>query len=77
MAHIKYIVKGIKEPGKVNVRLNGKFRTIELYTASQEVLEELYKDACPYVDLSPTEKFKASGVKPIVVKSITGKKSKR
>lgn len=65
----KYSIVGIKPPGKVNVHLNGKFTDIDLHTAPDSVLKQLYADGNPHVILAgqpPT----AKGQKPIEVKEI-------
>jgi hypothetical protein len=54
----KYKIIGIKEPGHINVRVDGRFRDIELHTASDEILGKLYAEKCPYVELTPDEFLK-------------------
>jgi hypothetical protein len=49
----KYIIIGIKQPGLINAKINGRFTNVELFNASDQVLEELYKAQCIYVQLAP------------------------
>jgi len=51
----KFNIIGLVYPGLVNVKLNNGFRDVELFNASDEVLEQLFNDKCPYVMLSPEE----------------------
>jgi hypothetical protein len=60
----KYIVIGLQEPGKVNVFLNGNFRDICLFNASQNELADLYREGCPFVKIqSNTETLKPRVIK--------------
>lgn len=54
----KFNIIGIAEPGKVNVLLNGAFTDVELFSASDDDLEQLYNAGIPYVQLSPNEFLK-------------------
>lgn len=76
MALSKYIISGIAEPGMVNVKVNGRFQTISLYSASEEVLCELYEQECPYVKLQPQEFAKDNNIPEIKVSPVEGKKRK-
>lgn len=70
----KFRITGIKEPGHINVKIDGRFKDVDLYTATDETLGKLYADKCPYVQLSPEEflernpELKAINVKPIKIK---------
>jgi hypothetical protein len=54
----KFFIDGIMKPGRVNVKIDGGFRTLNLYDASDEVLEKLYNSGCIYVKLAPGEFLK-------------------
>lgn len=51
-------ITGIMHPGRINVKVDGRFMDVELYKASDEVLGKLYADGCPYVVLTPEEFMK-------------------
>jgi hypothetical protein len=69
----KFKITGIKEPGRINAKLDGKFRDIDLFEASEEILAKLYTDKCPYIELTPSEflernpTVKAISIKPIKI----------
>lgn len=69
----KYIVQGIKAPGRINVNVDGRFQDIELHKAENTILEKLYNQQCPYVTLSPKELAKQTGKAEIQVKSVKDK----
>jgi hypothetical protein len=76
----KFNIIGIKEPGRINVKLNGRFQDVELYRTSDEILQKLYDDKCPYIQLSPEEFLKRNpdlekiDIKPL---DLTNGKSKK
>jgi hypothetical protein len=51
----KFNIIGILQPGLINARVNGRFQDVELFNASEEVLEQLFQDKNPYVQLTPEE----------------------
>jgi len=74
----KFNIRGIAEPGKINVKLDGRFTDVDLYSASDETLEKLYADGCPYVCLSPSEFMKRNPhLQSIDVKKINIEKKSR
>lgn len=73
----KFKIIGIQEPGRINAKVDGRFTDVELFKASDEVLEKLYQDKCPYIELSPKEFLKRNpDVHKIDIKPIKVKKSK-
>jgi hypothetical protein len=68
-------IKGIEHPGRINVKVDGRFKDVDLYEASDEVLEKLYADGCPYVVLTPEEFLKRNPtINNIEIKRIDIKK---
>ena len=49
----KYKPIGIKAPGKVNLFLRGTSKTVNLFDLSQDDLQWLYENHCPYVTKTP------------------------
>ena len=49
----KYRIVGISEPGLINVMVDGHCRDVKLFEADNKILDKLYKDGCPYVQLTP------------------------
>lgn len=49
----KFRIVGIQEPGIVNVLLDGRFQDVHLHDADDATLEKLYKDECPYIQMTP------------------------
>lgn len=70
----KYEAFGLKHPGRINARLNGRFQELRIYELSETQLEQLYNDGCPYV--RKTAETVAPEAKKIEVKEL-GKKYKR
>ncbi len=44
---------GIVAPGKINLKLDGRFQTIELDSQPEEKLRQLYDNGCQFVELTP------------------------
>jgi hypothetical protein len=72
----KFIIRGIAQPGRINVKIDGRFRDIELHNVPDEILDKLYADKCPYVELSPEEFIKQQGLDTIKVKPLKINKPK-
>lgn len=70
----KFKIIGIAEPGRINAKIDGLFKDIDLHTAPDEILAKLYDDHCPYIELTPEEFLKRNpnikeiNVKPIKIK---------
>ena len=70
----KFIISGIKPPGRINAMVAGKFRDVDLFTAPDTVLEELYNNKVPYITMSEQEYIKRNkNSKKIEVKAIKSK----
>lgn len=68
-------ITGIEHPGIINVKVDGRFTDVPLYEASDDVLEKLYADGCPYVVLTPEEFMKRNPtLQNIEIKKIDIKK---
>lgn len=49
----KFRVVGIMEPGIINVFIRGRFSDVHLHTADDATLEILYKEGCPFIQMTP------------------------
>lgn len=66
----------IDAPGKVNLKLDGRFQTIEIDNLAEDKLKQLYDNGCPYIELTPEgRKFYYPDETPIMVNK-TPKKTK-
>ena len=75
----RFIITGIKEPGRINIKIDGLFIDVELFSAPEEELEKLFNDGCQYIQLSPDEFLKRNPnletiqVNPIKIKKTANK----
>lgn len=67
-----FIIRGIAPPGRVHFRKHG---LVELFSISESFAEKLWKDRCPYVQLSDQGRQKYLNQTPIELHVIPGKKS--
>jgi hypothetical protein len=63
---------GIKAPGRINLKLDGRFQTVALDDLSQDKLKQLYDNGCNYVGLTSEGRKKYfPDEKPITTKKIS------
>lgn len=61
------------EPGIVNVLLDGRFQDVYLHDASDSVLDKLYEEGLPYIQLTPEGVIEKKPDSPKIVVSEPGK----
>jgi hypothetical protein len=69
---------GLNAPGRVNILLDGRFQTVAIDDLTDDKLQQLYENKCPYVQ--PTEegrKILFPDEKKIEITSFSPKKCKK
>lgn len=70
----KYRLKGISSPGTVDLFKIGK---VNLEDLPEEKLDELYKNGCPFLELSPEAREAANPNEPEIKTAEVPKKPKQ
>lgn len=74
-----YSVTGIQPPGRVNMRLGGRFQEFNLCDLTQEQLAELHSSGCQYVKETdaPETKSTVSPPRKVEIKKKEPEKNKK
>lgn len=71
-----YSVTGIQPPGRVNLRLGGRFQEVNLHDLSQQQLAELYAAGCEFVRVTEAPESKSTVTPPRQVEIVKNKPKK-
>ncbi len=66
----KFFISLLKSPGRINVMLDGRFQTVNLDDLSQDKLQQLFDNGCPYVVFSDEGSANYLPAKKITTKKI-------